>query len=163
MARPRRISDATVHEAVLSLIRVRGEKAVTFSAVAERAGLAASSLAERHGSIAGLIADTRAGQWQRLETATEAALALAPLDAKGALVLLKTLRQELPPLGTDPARALRWRERLEAALALRLGGGTKGREAALILFAVWQGQGQWIGVADSREIRLKSVLKRLMS
>jgi AcrR family transcriptional regulator len=161
MARPRSVPDPVVHAAVLALIRHGGEKAVTFSAVAARAGLAASSLAERHGSVAGMIAAARAGAWDRLEQATAAAVAVAPLSAKGATGLLKALAEaDLPPVGSDPERALRWRAGVEAALSARLGNDAPAREAAAILFAVWQDRVIWHGYAEP-PLRLKSVLKRL--
>jgi AcrR family transcriptional regulator len=161
MARPRSVPDPVVHDAVLALIRHGGDKAVTFSAVAARAGLAASSLAERHGSVAGMIAAARAGAWDRLEQATAAAIEAAPLSPKGATGLLKALSQAaVPPLSSDPARALRWRAGLESALAVRLGGTPDAREAAAILFAVWQDRSLWQGHAEP-PVRLKAVLKRL--
>lgn len=161
MARPRTIPDAVVHDAVLALIRLGGDKAVTFSAVAARAGLAASSLAERHGSVAGMIADARNGIWDRVEAATTVALAQAPMTAKGATGLLKALSgYGVPPVSADPMRAGHWRATIEAALAQRLGGGTRGRESAAILFAVWQGQLAWGGVGGKLP-RLKDVLRRL--
>jgi AcrR family transcriptional regulator len=161
MARPRSVPDPVVHDAVLALIRHGGEKAVTFSAVAARAGLAASSLAERHGSVAGMIAAARAGAWDRLEQATAAVIEAAPLSPKGATGLLKALSvTQIPPITTDPARALRWRTALESALALRLGSDARAREAASILFAIWQDRMIWQGHADP-PLRLKSVLKRL--
>lgn len=163
MARPRSVPDTVVHEAVLALIRSGGDKAVTFSAVAARAGLAASSLAERHGSVAGMITDARKAVWDRIEAATTEALAGAPVSPKGAVGLLKALSDlGLPPVAADPERAARWRAGLEADLALRLGGGAHGREAAAILFAFWQGQLAWDGVGD-KSARLKGVVRHLLS
>jgi AcrR family transcriptional regulator len=161
MARPRSVPDPVVHDAVLALIRHGGDKAVTFSAVAAKAGLAASSLAERHGSVAGMIAAARAGAWDRLEQATAAAIDGAPLSAKGATGLLKALAGvDIPPIATDPARATRWRAGLEAALTARLGNDARGREAAVILFALWQDRSLWHGHAEPT-VRLKAALKRL--
>lgn len=161
MARPRSVPDQAVHDAVLSLIRGKGEKAVTFAAVAARAGLAASSLAERHGSVAGMIADARAGAWDRIEAASDAALAAAGPGPRGAAGLLKALGAlELPPPAADPERAARWRTRIEAELALRLGGGARGREAAALLFAFWQGQILW-QAAGGKTARLKEAVRRL--
>ena len=60
---------------------------------------------------------------------------------------------------------MRWRPaqgwaRVENALALRPGGGSKGREAAALLFAAWQGQLLW-QPAGGKAFRLKDALKRL--
>ncbi|MFN3724262.1 MAG: hypothetical protein ACK4VZ_14575, partial [Paracoccaceae bacterium] len=57
-------------------------------------------------------------------------------------------------------RAIAWRVRVEQALTVRLGGGAKGREAASLLFAVWQGQMMW-QVAGDRGFKLKDAVKRL--
>ena len=46
------------------------------------------------------------------------------------------------------------------ALAVRLGGGAKGREAAALLFAAWQGQMLWLAVGG-RGFKLKDAVKRL--
>lgn len=162
MARPRSVPDQIIHTATLELIRLRGEKAVTFSAVAQRVGLAASTLAERHGSIAGLIADARRGSWQGLEAATATAIAAAGPGPKGAVALLKAIDATCKAeVAADPDRARDWRVRLETELALRLGAGAKGREAAAILFAFWQGQQFWLAAGCKPAVRLKDVVKRL--
>ena len=57
-------------------------------------------------------------------------------------------------------RATAWRETVEAALAVRLGGGAKAHEMAAILFAAWQGQALWER-AGGRGFKLKDALKRL--
>lgn len=159
MARPRKVPDPVVHRVVLDLTRHGGEKAVTFSAVAERAGLAASSLAERYGSIAGLIAEARKGAWAALDAASIQAIAEAPLTPKGAVQLLKALpRDAVPPPGDDPERAMAWRSRVEAALAVRLGRGGDAADAAAVMLAVWQDRVLWGGVAQPR-LRLKAVQK----
>lgn len=162
MARPRTVPDSTVHDSVLALIRVGGEKAVTFSAVAERVGLAPSSLAERHGSVQGMIQDARAGIWLRLEQGTELIVTHAPPDAKGATRMLKQLAPLVidVPLRADPARAAQWRQRVEAGLALRLGGGAGAREKAGIMFTFWLGQITW-GLEAGKPARLKDLLRHL--
>ncbi len=50
---------------------------------------------------------------------------------------------------------------VESSLAARLGGGSKGREAALILFAAWQGQLLWAR-AGGRSFRIKDAIRRLI-
>ncbi|RRH70227.1 hypothetical protein [Falsigemmobacter faecalis] len=161
MGRARKVPDEVVFEAVLTLLDTRGEKAVTFAAIAERAGLAASSLAERHGTVTAMIADSREAAWQRLEVLTDRASLEAGRDAKGAVQFLKYLNgAALPAARVQPERAARWRARVEAEIALRLGGGAKGRDAAAMLFAVWYAQTAWPGPEVSR-LRLKGVLRRL--
>jgi AcrR family transcriptional regulator len=165
MARPRSVPDEVVHDAVLALYRAGGVKAVTFSAVAAGAGLAASSLVQRHGSVEGMLRDARAALWSRVEAATEAALAEAPPTPKGAAALLKTLeavaRPVLAPPPDDPQladRAAAWRARVEAELALRLGGGAKAREAAALLFAALAGSAWSNG---PRAFRWREAVRRL--
>ena len=60
---------------------------------------------------------------------------------------------------TARTRATDWRRMVETALAQRLGPGEKGREAAAILFAAWQGQALWGGDG----FRIKDAAKRLAS
>lgn len=161
MARPRTIPDTVVHDAVLQLLRHGSGKAVTFAAVAEKVGLAASSLAERYGTVAGMIHTARLARWQRLEAATDAALLTPPADARQVLALLKTLGQAgSPDLAIAPERAEAWRTQVLFALTQGLGGGSRAREAAGVLFLAWQGQALWrdSGLATSR---LKEVLRAL--
>jgi hypothetical protein len=58
------------------------------------------------------------------------------------------------------ARAAAWRSAVEAALAPRIGTGSKARESAALLFAAWQGQLLWSSTGDSGP-RLKDAVKRL--
>lgn len=166
MARPRTVPDEVVHDAVLALHRAGGVKAVTFSAVAAAAGLAASSLVQRHKSVEGMLHDARAGLWARIEAATEAAIAEAPPTAKGAAALLKTLETVAAPAFEAPPdtpgladRAAAWRVRVEAEVALRLGGGTRAREAAAILVAALAGVAARPG--SPRGFRWRDAVKRL--
>lgn len=161
MPRPRTIPDPVVHDAVLQLMRQGNGKAVTFAAVAEKVGLAASSLAERHGTVAGMIHTARLARWQRLEAATAEALATPVTDTKQVLALLKTLGQAgAPDLAIAPARAEAWRTQVLFAMTQGLGGGSRAREAAAILFMAWQGQSLWRD-ADLSTPRLKDMLRAL--
>jgi hypothetical protein len=155
-----------VFQAVHALVRAGGAKAVTFGAVAARVGLAASSLAQRHGTVDGLLRDAQVAAWTQLEAATELAEAESPMTVKGAAAMLKALSAVPMPAIPDAhdealiARALRWRTQVHAALAARLGGGASAREAAAILFAAWQGQMLWQGRGD-KGFRLRDAAKRL--
>ena len=172
MSRSRIIPDAEVFTAIRALLAAGGEKAVAFSTVARTTGLAAPTLVQRYGSRDGMLRAALMAAWDALDAATAAAEAEAPLSAKGALGLLKALGAEasepsditlLAADFRDPllrARAGAWRARVEAALATRLGGGAKGREAAGLLFAVWQGQVLW-QAAGEKTFRLKDAVKRL--
>ncbi|HEX9859229.1 MAG TPA: transcriptional regulator, partial [Paracoccaceae bacterium] len=146
MARLKTIPDARVFAAVRRLLAAGGEKAVAFASVAKATGLAPPTLVQRYGSRDAMLRAALGAAWTELEAATERAEADAPTSTKGAQALLKALGAESPEAAdlallaadfrdaTLRDRAENWRHRVEAALALRLGGGAKGREAAAILF-----------------------------
>jgi AcrR family transcriptional regulator len=172
MGRNRTIPDDDVFLAIRRLLAEGGEKAVAFSSVARATGLAAPTLVQRYGSRDAMLRAALMRAWDGLEAATALAEAEAPASPKGAAQLLKALSgdhsetADLALLAADfrdppvRARAAAWRERVEAALALRLGGGAKGREAAAILFAAWQGQALW-RLAGERTFRIKDAIRRL--
>lgn len=172
MGRSRTIPDDTIFLAIRMLLADGGDKAVAFSSVARATGLAAPTLVQRYGSRDAMLRAALMQAWDALDAATEAAEAESPLTAKGAALLLKTLSGEeaetadLALLAADfrdpalRARAASWRDRVEGALALRLGGGARGREAGAILFAAWQGQALW-QMAGERSFRIKDAVKRL--
>ena len=166
MSRTRTIPDDQIFAAVQTLLDEGGDKAVSFGSVSAATGLAASTLVQRYGSRQGMIRAARLAAWAELEERTSAAIS-ATAD-KGAAALLKALGSvDAAGIAADlrdpelAARALAWRAGLEAALAQRLGGGQKAREAATLLFAACQGQALW-GRDIDRDIRLKDVAKRLI-
>ena len=172
MSRTRAIPDAEVFAAIRALLASGGEKAVAFSSVARATGLAAPTLAQRYGSRDGMLQAALMAAWDGLLAATTTAEAEAPLSAKGALAMLKALGTDAAePAGLAQltasfrdaalrAKAATWRIRVEAALATRLGGGTKGRESAALLFALWQGQALW-QPGGEKGFRLKDAARRL--
>ena len=172
MSRPRSIPDSEIFAAVRRLLAADGEKAVAFSAVARATGLAAPTLVQRYGSRDGMLRAALLAAWDDLDATTSAAEAAAPTSGKGALALLKSLGADaadpadislLAADFRDPAlraRATAWRARVETALANRLGGGTKGRDQAAMLFALWQGQALW-HAAGGKGFKLKDMLRLL--
>lgn len=171
MPRTRTVPDIEVFAAIRRLLAEGGDKAVAFGSVARATGLAAPTLVQRYGSREGMVRAALIAAWDDLGAATESAAAEAGTGAKGAQALLKALGQtgdgvDLSLLAIDfrdaelRARAEGWRRQVEVALALRLGGGAKGREAAAILFAAWQGQALW-QAAGGKGFRLKDAVKRL--
>jgi AcrR family transcriptional regulator len=170
MPRSRTIPDADIFAAIRRLLAEGGDKAVAFGSVARATGLAAPTLVQRYGSREGMVRAAMLAGWDALDAATEAAEASAPLGPKGAQALLKSLGEGAEAqhslMASDlrdadlRARAEDWRARVEGALSTRLGGGAKGREAAAMLFAVWQGQLMWQG-AGGKGFRLKDAVKRL--
>lgn len=172
MGRTRTIPDAAIFAAIRDLLAQGGDKAVAFAGVARATGLAAPTLAQRYGTRDGMLRAALSAAWDDLDALTETAVAAAPLGPKGAGQMLKSLSGEggetvdvslLAADLRDPvlrARATAWRDRVELALAIRLGGGSDGREAAALLFAAWQGQSMW-RMAGGRGFRIKDALKRL--
>ena len=166
MARPRSIPDADIYAAIRALLARDGEKAVAFGAVARLTGLAPPSLVQRYGTRDGMIRAAVLDGWQDLMARTTASEEAQPQ------ALLKSLAEPAAAM-TDPAlmaltlrdatlreAAETWRRQLEATLSLRLGGGTKGPEAAAMLFAAWQGQLLWLH-AGGKGFRVKDAAKRL--
>ena len=172
MPRKKIISDADVYAHIRHLLAQGGDKAVAFGPMARATGLAATTLVQRYGTRDGMVAAALQDAWDRLDAALTEAETSTPPTPKGAQLLLKSLTggaAQVPDLATlaiasrTPAlrdRASHWRERVEAALALRLGGGAKGREAAGMIFALWQGQMIWNPAGD-KSFRVKDAIKRL--
>lgn len=172
MGRHRTIPDDEIFGAVRRLLVEGGDKAVSFATVARVTGLAAPTLVQRYGSRDGMVQSALLAAWDALEARTTEAAETSQNSSKGAVQFLKLLAGDdatsldLSLLAADlrdPTlrnRASGWREMVEAALAARLGGGAKGREAAAILFAAWQGQALWQS-AGGRGFKLKDALKRL--
>ena len=165
MPRPRSIPDERIFAAILRLLDEGGEKAVSFATVAEATGLAPPTLVQRYGSRDRMVKDARSSAWQSLEART--ALAIDSTAQKGPQGLLKAIGPVnvlvLAANFRDAELALRaaaWRTVVEEALASRLGSGQKAKEAAAILFAVWQGQALWSRTSEGG-FRLKDAIKRL--
>ena len=162
MARPKSLPDAEILATVRRLMAEGGQ--VSFGAAAIATGLAPSTLAQRYGTVAAMRAAAVRDGWQVLTEATTAAIDTAA--DKGPQGLLKALDAVTDQVGlllagptddTARTRATDWRRMVETALAQRLGPGEKGREAAAILFAAWQGQALWGGDG----FRIKDAAKRL--
>ena len=172
MSRTKTVSDADVFAAIRLLLAQGGERAVAFASVARATRLSAPTLVQRYGSRDGMVRAALMAAWDGLDAATAAAAAETPLTADGARALLKRLSSgtteacDLALLAADfrdptlRARAATWRAAVETALALRLGRGATGREAAAMLFAVWQGQLVW-ACAGGKTFRLKAAVRHL--
>jgi AcrR family transcriptional regulator len=159
MARPRIISDADVFTTIRALLTQGGEKAVGFGPVGRATGLAAPTLVQRYGSQRAMVEAALLAAWDILDQALEAAEAQAPLNAKGAIALLKRVDATTVPAATSQAlldRAMAWRRRVEAALTQRLGSP----EAAAILFAAWQGRSAWAD-AGGKGFALKDLIRKI--
>lgn len=170
MGRIRTLPDATVFAALRRLLEQGGDKAVAFSSMAQATGLAAPTLAQRYGTRDAMVRAALLDGWDALDSAAAKAAETAALTPKGAAQMLKSLATAhgamialLVSEFRDPAlrdRALGWRAAVVGALALRLRGGAKGRDAAALVFAAWQGQVMW-QKAGGRGIRVKDALRHL--
>ncbi|MCB6177677.1 transcriptional regulator [Rhodobacter sp. Har01] len=165
MPRHKTLSDADVLAKTRRLHAEGGDKAVSFGTVARASGLAASTLAQRYGSVAGMLAAAARDGWAGLIGATAAAEAeAADKGPQGFLKALDNAAREAPMLLALGARdaaaaeaAAQWRGAVEAALARRLGNGERARQSAQALFALWQGQVLWGG----SEVKIKDIARRL--
>lgn len=138
MPRRKLIPDPAVFAEIRRLLREGGEKAVSFASIAQATGLAGSTLVQRFTTREAMVQAALDAAWDQLDAETEAAVADAALNPKGAQALLKALGADAPEaadlslLAADfrdarlRARAEAWRARLESALAIRLGGGERG-------------------------------------
>ena len=172
MGRIKTVSDADVFAAIRQLLAAGGEKAVAFASVARATGLAGPTLVQRFGSRAGMMQAAHLAAWDALDLATATAIATSDQSPKGAQVLLKSLADiqsntvNLAMLCMDMRdavlrqRAKAWRHSIEEALSQQLGGSSKGREEAAMLFALWQGQMLW-NAAGGKGFKIKDAIKAL--
>ncbi len=169
MGRKKTVPDAQIFQRIRALLMQGGDKAVSFSSVGRAIQLAPATLVQRYGSRDLMVQAALLDGWDALDIQADSAATEAPLTAKGALQMMKFLSDGSADIGlitaslrdgVTRARATGWRARVEAALALRLGGAVKGREAAAVLFAVWQGQALW-EQAGEKGFRLKDAVKRI--
>lgn len=165
MPRTRIIPDETIFAAVLRLLDQGGDRAVSFGTVAAVTGLAPPTLAQRYKTRDGMVRAARTAAWDDLDARTaKAVVAAADKGPQGFLKAIgKVDAGQIAADLKDPElcqRATGWRAAVEAALATRLAPGPKGREAAALLFAAWQGQSLWAPAGDSA-FRLKDAVKRL--
>lgn len=166
MPRKKSLTDAQVLDHARRLHLSGGEKALTFGNLARASGLAASTLAQRFGTVEGLIASlARQGWSELLEGLVVVDQATADKGPQGYLKALHPSALESTRLlglstADEQARILaeEWRIRVITALSLRLGQGEKARQAAQTIFMLWQGQVLW----GQPEVKIKELVKKLM-
>lgn len=169
MSRNKLISDEQVLSIVLNHLLNSGQKSVTFAAIAKEVGLSAPTLVQRFGSCPAMIAAALALAWDHLDSQTNGLCDDALNSGKGVQAILKGLSHPFnsailvaislqEPAVTGRAKA--WRHRLESALTVRFGGGPKGKDAAAMTFAAWQGRLLW-DAAGGKTFRLGDAIKRL--
>ncbi len=167
MARTKTLSDPEIFAHLMAGLAADGEKAVSFGEVSRRSGLAPATLAQRYGSVQGMLRAALLAEWATLTEAVVAAEADALVSSKGAQALLKALPLPSPQILSLSLRdevlqeaAKTWRDLVEQALAARRGGGSKGRESAALIFAAWQGRHLW-DMAGGKAFRISDLLKAM--
>lgn len=175
MARPRKISDVDVVEAVAALLARDGPAALTFAAASDATGLSPATLVQRYGSRDAMLQAALLWMWDQLDLETAAADATQPLDPEGAIALLVRLSagygagddagQGLLLLREDyrdpvlRERGVAWQRALSTALGRRLSADAAEQERlGKLLAAQWQGAVVWWGF--SRDGTLRSYLRR---
>jgi AcrR family transcriptional regulator len=149
MPRKRTIADEVLLDHALLVLHEVGPDGLTFGAVAQRAGLAASTIVQRFGSKPALLRAALLRAWDRLDADTTAAIAAAGRGATGVVDLLvqlsgqyeahdyadqlRILREDLrDPVLTDRGRA--WLAVLAEAIEARVPG-----VSGMLVLAQWQG------------------------
>lgn len=156
MPRPKTTTDEAIFAHALVLMQERGSEALTFAALAERSGLAGSTLVQRFGSKPKLIHAAMLHAWDGFELLNEQIAAEESRTPAGAIAMLGRLSQtygdiegyadQLHVLREDlrhpdlRERGRRWIE----TLAARIGecfAGTPGAPADIGILMVGQWQG----------------------
>ncbi len=166
MARTKQISDEQILYTVRQRLLDGGDKAAAFSAIAAATGLSAPALALRFGTQANMCQAAILAGWADLQSRAAANLGDSAKDVQSYL-RAQSDAADIPALLTLSARApetmlaaAQWREQVETALANHYGGGLKGRSAAGLVFAAWQGRMAWTP-AGGKTFRLAEVIRSL--
>lgn len=165
MSRIKRIPDSEVLYCVLQHLLTEGERAATFATISTATGLSAPALVLRFGSQAQMCQAALRSAWAEL-------IARANVDLSRVKDVQSFLKNQsdyadIPTLLTLSQRdeitlaaATLWRNAVETALARHYGGGPKGRNAAALTFAAWQGRLAW-AEAGGKTFRLAEVIRSL--
>jgi AcrR family transcriptional regulator len=156
MPRKRSVPDDVLLDAALTVVRSADPQSLTFAALAERSGLAASTIVQRFGTKAGLLQAALLRAWDLLDAATAAAIAQARPGPDGVVEMLVRLTDQYASDAADYAdqllvlredlrdpvlrkRGRRWVGTLAAAVeqCLDPGGGAAG--LGTLVVAQWQG------------------------
>jgi AcrR family transcriptional regulator len=157
MPRKRTITDETLLDEALLLVRERGPAALSFGALSVRVGLSGSTIVQRFKTKAGLLEAALGRAWDELEDQTAEADAQAPAGPDGVVDLLVRLSAQYDPdeyadqlllLREDlrnpvlQERGARWVATLVDAIERRLAdadvaGGSTG--SGPLVVAQWQG------------------------
>ena len=163
MSRAKQIPDSEILLSVLHRILGGGFRAATFSAIAAATGLSAPALVLRFGSQGQMCQMALRAAWAELQQRAQ------PDLSKGVQDYLKHQSEfaDIPAMltlslsdQTTLAAATAWREIVETTLARHFGGGMRGRHAAGLTFAAWQGRLAWAD-AGGKSFRLGELIRGL--
>jgi hypothetical protein len=161
----KQIPDSEILLSVLHRILGQGQRAATFSAISAATGLSASALVLRFGSQPMMCQTALRAGWAELILRAAPDLA----TAKGLQDYLKHQSEfaDIPAMLTQSlsdkttlAAATEWRGIVESTLARHFGGGMRGRHAAGLTFAAWQGRLAW-AEAGGKSFRLGELIRGL--
>jgi AcrR family transcriptional regulator len=157
MPRRRTVTDESLLDAALLLVREDGPEALSFGALSSRVGLSGSTIVQRFKTKAKLLEAALGRAWDDLEAQTAAADAGAPAGLDGVVDLLVRLSGQYDPASyadqllllredlRNPvlrARGARWLATLGEAIERRLAdAGVPGGPDGLgpLVIAQWQG------------------------
>lgn len=178
MPRSKSLSDEAVLESALTLMRRNGPDALSFGTLAKATGLSGATLVQRFGSKPALIKAATSHAWNRLDRATQDAIASAADGPEGVVELLVALsgygdietyadnllilREDL----RDPdlrARGRAWHAVLVKAIQARL--PDRGEALAAVILDQWQGSLLWwsFDPADKVEHHVERRLRSLLA
>jgi AcrR family transcriptional regulator len=175
MPRKRSVADEDLLDAALLVVREAGPDALSFGALAPRAGLAASTIVQRFGTKAALLRAALGRAWDLLDDDTARADATAGPGAAGVVDLLVQLSGQYDEHGDFPdglrvlaedlrdpvlrERGRAWIATLEVAIERRL-AATPGGAAGLGVLVVAQWQGILTVWAFRRDEPLRTAVRR---
>jgi AcrR family transcriptional regulator len=177
MARRKKVSDAHALDILLDTLMETGPDGLTFAVASKASSLSPATLVQRFGDREAMVQAVLLHAWDRLDAATEAADAEAPLTPEGAIILLLRLT---PPEDAERnaingllllredirnpvlrRRGAAWGHRLAAALGRRLSiDPARAKSLGWQMASLWQGAQTWW--AFTREEPPEQAIRRLL-
>ncbi len=175
MGRHKLVADDALLDLLLKVLSETGPADLTFARAAAQVGLSAATLVQRYGNRDAMIEAVLRHAWDRLDAATQAADAGAPVNPRGAVDLLMRL---MPPAAAEysmtdgllllredirrprlRARGAAWGRTLARALGRRLTDDARDAERlGWQMASVWQGAHTWW--AFTRRLRPETAIRR---
>lgn len=182
MARPKAMSDESVLDTALAIMREGGPDALTFASLAKASGLSGATLVQRFGNKGRLKRQALLRAWDALDAETVRLSDAVPKSPEGAVQLLVGLTGQygtieqyaegLLMLREDlrdsvlRARGTAWRDKLTASLDACFAGRRDIPEGMGLLIAThWQGDLLWwsFDPAETVQDHVKASLERFIA